>query len=211
MRLNDVNLLVTKIASRKKDASPALKSVHLTSQFTECTDGIRLARISVPAQQDLEAEGTINATLDCMIAAEALNTVPGVEIITLSEDDGHVTFDTGLVTVRGKKEEGVFPDIGRLLAALEGTTPEYTVIINPKLLVGLCRMAQAFGPDMTMIFRGAGQPIQIDAGSEAQSLCALLMPKHLEQEGSKDAVGENAPPAMKRKKTYRLDKTKKRG
>ena len=147
-------------------------------------------------QQDLAPEEKINGKLDCIVSTEAIDAVPAAESIIVTEEGEEISLDSGAVTVLAKKEEGTFPDISALADELAATRPEYVVTVDPKLLVAICRIAQAFGPNMTMAFRGAAEAIEIEAGDRIQSLYAILMPKRMTEEPP--AAVPAVPPGLAR-------------
>ena len=197
MNLNKNNLEVIKAASNEASRYQ-LDSIHITKDFTECTNGHILARMSYPKQfdpEDLPATVKTGKKEDIIPFAIPVDGLKGIKFpkkislpvladlyvdVDYTNSNGNSKFGmTDLQTTTSpeiRKNEGEYPDTEVIMATGE---PIFEISLDGRYLSILALMAAGLNAregGITLKFYGFNHPAVITAHNDEQEFKGLIMP-----------------------------------
>jgi DNA polymerase III sliding clamp (beta) subunit (PCNA family) len=182
------NFQIAKIANAACKSRLVLNAVQVTPSETRACDGTRLVRVKSTGETGEFAPFLMSAS-QALDAAKA-----GKEPAAFTPDthvNGHVTVQVGRVTLTDKKPEGKYPDVERIIPAVDETWQRIT--FDAKLMKELMEIHAASGKYVSLYVKpGTGNAIVIETTrGEGPDVQSLLMPCH----DGKDNDGKPVIPA----------------
>lgn len=181
MQLNKKSISVVEIAAKDEKAARPTRHVRFTKDFTEAYDGMRLVRVSTPPLLDgLDANDSGTVT-ECLLSRDAVIEVKGEKNVLVDADGGDYVIlypalnrEDAPYTVRAPLALDLkWPDTDSILP---DEPPAYRVLVNPHLLLGLCKIACQFGDMMVMELRGERGAVYLETTDNQQTMRALIAP-----------------------------------